>query len=196
MTFTVVRSEDPEDYFAPWQIHLDGAVFLDGIELEQEAKSICECLRLAPTRVPHPEKILHLKPPRFTPRPIKKLANGNWRFLGSHPLGGKQRGAVLLELALAVPILLMLLLGSLDLLLALAANGDVHALANAGAACIVTPSCGNAVSFVQGAAAGLSLNASQLTVSQNGNSVTVVYGYQPVGPVFPSVILSATATAP
>jgi hypothetical protein len=184
---SVVRSDDREWELSPWQILIDGVVFLNGIEFQKEAESVAEFLRTVPEAQPanlHPEKIISLG----------KRIPGMRLVRPARPLG--QRGSVLLEFALCLPVLMVLLLGSLDLLLCLTCNGDVHSLADAGAQCIVTPSCGNAVQYVQGAAAGLSLNPAQLTVSQSGNSITVSYGYQPVSFVFPAVNLSATATAP
>jgi hypothetical protein len=185
MTFSAVRSEDPRDYYAPWQVWIDGAPFVTGLELENEAIEIRNLLSHATPKVASKKK------PRFVPRQID-----GFKLISTRRLLNEQKGQALVEAAFALGILLMLLLGGLDLFFALTANGDVHSLANSGAQCVVTPNCGNAVAFVQNAAAGLSLNASQLTVTQNGNTITVAYAYQPIGPVFPSVNLAATATAP
>ncbi len=190
MIFSAVKSPQGERDYAPWCVFVDGHEIINGIENEAEAQSICELLRTAkPKTLPPPKP----KPPRFQPREIS-----GWKLLSTRRLireQPKERGQALLEFALCLPFILALLCGSLDLLLCLTANGDVHSLADSGAQCITRPSCGNAVQYVQGAAAGLSLNASQLTVTQNGNAVTVAYSYQPVSFVFPQVNLSATATA-
>lgn len=88
MTFTVVRSEDENDFFAPWQVLLDGEVFLSQIEFESEAESICDCLRLAPPVSPHPEKIVILNAKR-TPRFVPKKIEG-WKLLETRKLLNEQ----------------------------------------------------------------------------------------------------------
>jgi hypothetical protein len=87
--FTVVRSDNPDDYFAPWQVWLDGEMFLDGIELQQEAISICEVLRLVPPRAPHPQNIFVLKPPHKRPKFVPKKIEG-WKLTETRKLLNEQ----------------------------------------------------------------------------------------------------------
>lgn len=64
MTFTVIRTEDPQWETAPWQVLKNNEVFLDGLQLETEAREICRLLNQ-----PQP-KIIPIRKPRFTPRLI------------------------------------------------------------------------------------------------------------------------------
>ncbi|MFZ0520329.1 MAG: hypothetical protein WAL95_04865 [Candidatus Acidiferrales bacterium] len=84
MEFTVVKSEDENDRFAPWQVLIDGQEFLSGIELESEAWNICRVLELAPPATSHPEKIVMMnKRSRFIPKRIEKSKlEQTRRFLG------------------------------------------------------------------------------------------------------------------
>jgi hypothetical protein len=93
MEFTVVRSEDNNDRFAPWQIWLDNGngskLFLDGIEFEEEAKSICACLELAPPRVPFPQNIIILNAPDNRPKFVPKKIEG-WKLTETRKLLNEQ----------------------------------------------------------------------------------------------------------
>jgi hypothetical protein len=58
MIFSVVRTDDPEWETAPYQIFRDGVSFLEGIQLESEAQSLCDLLntplRVVPMIAPQP----------------------------------------------------------------------------------------------------------------------------------------------
>ena len=50
MIFSVRKSTDPDWQFAPYEILIDGEVFLNGLELEEEADDICRLLVDLPPR--------------------------------------------------------------------------------------------------------------------------------------------------
>ncbi len=55
MIYSVRKSTDPDWQFAPYEILIDGEVFLNGLELEEEADDICRLLvDLPPVHEPKP----------------------------------------------------------------------------------------------------------------------------------------------
>ena len=106
----------------------------------------------------------------------------------------KQRGAALIEFALVLPIFLLLVLGSMDLFFCEMAKANLSYITTQAANCSTQKGC-DVQGYVNSAAPGLSLSAKAITVTRSGNTVTLSTTYKPIGPVFPSVNLSATATA-
>ena len=94
MIFTVIRSMDPADSFAPYRIELEGALFITGIEVEAEAHDICRLLvgweaqqsaypqAVAPAESP---KVIPIRP-RFVPQVIEK-----WKLERMRELLSEQR---------------------------------------------------------------------------------------------------------
>lgn len=106
-----------------------------------------------------------------------------------------ERGQALVEAALVIPFLILLALGSMDLLRAETAKSNVNFLATQGAACAVKANCVVAAN-ISANATGLSMNQAQLSFTQPApNAVTVSYTFTPAGPFFPSITMQSTATA-
>ena len=105
-----------------------------------------------------------------------------------------QRGSILLEAALTFPLLIFLCLGFADLILAESAKNNVNYLAQNAANCSLQPSCSPSA-YVANAASGLSMNSANLSVTAGAGTATVSYTTTPIGPFFPSLNLSATASA-
>jgi hypothetical protein len=49
--FSISRSTDPAWETAPWIVLRDDVVFLDGIQLQTEAESVCELLNQPPLKI-------------------------------------------------------------------------------------------------------------------------------------------------
>jgi Flp pilus assembly protein TadG len=105
-----------------------------------------------------------------------------------------QRGAALLEFALIVPVFLLLILGAMDLLLCEMAKSNLSYITTQAANCAAKKGC-DVKGYVDSAAGGLSMDGKSISISQKGDTVTLSTHYNPIGPVFPSITLSATATA-
>jgi hypothetical protein len=115
---------------------------------------------------------------------------------GLRGLTKKQKGAVLIELAFALPIFMLFMLGALDLLLCVTQRGSVVFLTQQAAVCLQKVGC-DANVYIQNNAPALGLNMNYLTYTVSINQVQISYNYQPVGPVWPrNTVLSATATNP
>jgi hypothetical protein len=87
MIFSVRKSTDPDLVFAPYEILIDGEVFLNGLELEEEADDICRLLvDLPPLREAKP--ILSKHRPNVVPinTRLRWLAGGK----GGRRLAPKQ----------------------------------------------------------------------------------------------------------
>jgi Flp pilus assembly protein TadG len=106
----------------------------------------------------------------------------------------KQKGAVLIEAALIFPVFLFLILGAMDLSLCEMAKSNLGYIATQAANCAAKQGC-DVQGYINNAAPGLSLKAKTISVTQGGSTVTLSMTYQPIGPVFPAVPLSVTATA-
>ena len=109
-------------------------------------------------------------------------------------MDGKQKGTALVEFALVLPVFLLLVLGAMDLSFCQMAKSNLNYLATQAANCSAKKSC-NVQGYVNDSALGLSMNPKAITVTQEGDTVTLSTTYRPIGPVFPKVALSATATA-
>ena len=112
-----------------------------------------------------------------------------------------QRGSVLVEMALVLPILLLLVIGGIDLDLMVTAKSALNYVAGEAARCgaQVSPACSPSA-YVSQAAAGLGLNASKVSspppcVPGNPCMITLTYQWTPISPFFKSTTLSSTATA-
>ena len=159
MIFSAVKSPQGVRDYAPWCVFVDGREIINGIENEAEAQSIIQLLRTAkPKTLPPP------KPPRFQPRKIE-----GWKLISTRRLCSEQKGAVILELALCLPVVLLLLLGGLDL----------SRMANA-----------------KSNAAGFGMDPTAVSASAAGNTATIAYVWQPVGPFFSAATMQSTAVAP
>jgi hypothetical protein len=114
-----------------------------------------------------------------------------------------QRGSVLVEMAAAVIILSMLILGGLDLNLAAQSKGNLAYVCRETAQCVHDdPSgyCGqNPQGFAQSLADGIGLHApvtvTAASCGANCSTVTATMQTQPIGPFFPQLHFSVQATA-
>lgn len=147
MTFTVEHREDEDLPFAVLQ---DGKEFLTGFETEKQAADIAELLNSV----------------RVNPKLIP---------IGAAKQALRQRGSVLIEFALVLPVLLLLILGGFDLILAGNAKNNLDYVAEQTAKCMMhNPSnCPDPQSYASQLAAGIG----------------------PVSPFFPVLNLSATAVS-
>jgi Flp pilus assembly protein TadG len=121
---------------------------------------------------------------------------------------GRQHGQAMVEFAIMLPILLLLLLGGADLLMAIAAHQQVSYVAQETAQwCLAnvpigTP-CGAAAGQAQTFASQLGLmNSGKVAAASNGCtitpacvSITATYSFVPVFPFFPSFTMTSTAQA-
>jgi Flp pilus assembly protein TadG len=110
----------------------------------------------------------------------------------------REKGVGLVEFALILPVFLALILGGMDLFLCEMTKSNLSYIATQAANCGVT-GC-NVQNYVNTTAPGLSLNAKDITVTQSKPiqgeyKVTLDTTYKPIGPVFPTVALTASATA-
>jgi Flp pilus assembly protein TadG len=126
----------------------------------------------------------------------RSMLNGKPRAADGKRL--REKGIALMEFALILPIFLALILGGMDLFLCEMTKSNLNYIATQAANCGVT-GC-NVQNYVDNAASGLSLRAKNITVKQSVPAkgeymVTLDTTYKPVGPVFPSVALTASATA-
>jgi Flp pilus assembly protein TadG len=106
-----------------------------------------------------------------------------------------QRGAVILEAAFVVPLLLMLILGGLDLTLLARARSNVDWIARQAASCSATQGC-DVQALAASNAAGLSMPGALSVVINAPGAVTVTYSWAPVGPFLSATTLTATAEVP
>jgi hypothetical protein len=173
--FSVVKSTDVEWETAPYVIRKGDEVFLEGIQLRAEAEDICGLLN-------QPLKVV----PINTNRP-RWLPGGR---------GGRHReaGSILIEAAMLIPLFIFLFLSAADLILAETAKSNVGYLAQNAANCTLQPGC-NPAAYVSGAASGLSMNNTNLSVTAGKGTATVNYTTTPIGPFFPSLNLKSTAMA-
>jgi Flp pilus assembly protein TadG len=126
----------------------------------------------------------------------RSMLNGKPRAAEGKRL--RERGSAIVEFALILPLFLALILGGMDLFLCEMAKSNLSYIATQAANCGVT-GC-SVQSYVNTAAPGLSLNPKDITVKQSVPSkgeytVTLDTQYKPIGPVFPSVALTASATS-
>ena len=190
MILSVVYSSDERDRFAPYQILLNDQPFLDGIEFEAEAISICKMLDELPEVPPpaiRPKHLLTVVHPK--PHPLDPPA---W-----HDRWHRQRGSILIEAAIMIPLFLMLCFAGLDCLWAMQEKSTVVWLAQQAAACSVAtpPGACNPQTFVTNQAAGLGLTPARLTLTAASGSATVTYQTVPLSLFFPALTLTASATA-
>jgi Flp pilus assembly protein TadG len=114
-----------------------------------------------------------------------------------------QRGSVLVEIALVLPVLLLIVLGGIDLDLMVSAKSALNFVAGEAARCgAQVLGCSPSASAMNNAS-GLGLKASNVNVTSppcgppllNPCTVTVTYLWKPISPFFKSATLSSTATA-
>jgi hypothetical protein len=122
-----------------------------------------------------------------------------------------QRGSVLVEIALVLPVLLLIVLGGIDLDLMVTAKSALNYVASETARCMAqNSSCPS--NFPQTQAGGLGLNASHITPSSVPSTpcppapptpppvpcsvtVTVTYTWSPISPFFKAATLTSIATS-
>jgi Flp pilus assembly protein TadG len=109
------------------------------------------------------------------------------------------RGAVLLEVALTLPIFLLLILGGIDLNLMMSAKSSLDYVTVETARCVAeTPaSCPSPSAYAQTLAHGVGINgtlSATVSATSSGATVNTTYAWQPVSPFFRQVTLTATAT--
>jgi Flp pilus assembly protein TadG len=118
----------------------------------------------------------------------------------------RQAGQAMVEFAIMLPLLLLLLLGGADLLMAISAHQQVSYVAQETAQwCLVnvgvTTPCSAAPGQAQTFATQIGLiNASKMSATPNSCpfecvSVTATYSFVPVFPFFPSFTMTSTAQA-
>jgi hypothetical protein len=190
MKITIQKSDEPDRRFAPFDLLADNKVILRGLESREEAQSILDGLRHFKAKKPPPPK-----PPRFLPKKID-----GWKLLSTRKflsqLPKNQRGSVLLEFALCLPVLLLLILGGLDLSLLASAKSSTNYIATTTAACLArTPAnCASPQSYAQSLAQGLGLYGT-IAASGSYQALTVTYQWSPCSPFFSAATLTATASA-
>jgi hypothetical protein len=107
----------------------------------------------------------------------------------------RDKGVIMLEAAIVIPVLALTILGGFDLLSARSMKSNLDFLAREAAICAATAGC-DAQSYINGSAAGLSLDPARIGTKITGKSVTLSYPFNPVGPVIPSITLQSAATIP
>lgn len=133
--------------------------------------------------------------PRFQPKVIEGWKSIETRkFIREQPKD-KQRGSVLLEAALVIPLFCALIFMGLDCVWAMQEKSTMIWLASQAATCSTMPTSCSPATLVANDAAGMSLNAANLTLTMSGNTAMVSYVTTPLTPLFPSLTLTASATA-
>lgn len=113
----------------------------------------------------------------------------------------REGGSVILEFALLLPILLLLALGSFDLILAGTAKANLDYVAQQTANCAAhTPgNCPDLTTYANTLGAGMGMVTGPISVVQNTCqncvSLTLTTTTKPISPFFPQVNLSATAVS-
>jgi Flp pilus assembly protein TadG len=124
-----------------------------------------------------------------------------------------QRGSVLVEMAIVLPVLLLLILGGIDLDLMTTSKSGLNFVAGETARCMAqNPLCQGPATFAQQQATGLGLNGRLNAISIPPTpcpqlpsppppgptcsvTVTVTYGWTPLSPFFHPVTLTSVATS-
>ena len=113
----------------------------------------------------------------------------------------------MVEMALVLPVMLLLILGGIDLNLMASAKSSLNYVAGEAARCgaQIVPVCSPSV-YVSQAAPGLGLKASNVGppvtticgpgVPGTSCQVTLTYQWTPISPFFRTTTLTSTATAP
>jgi hypothetical protein len=108
----------------------------------------------------------------------------------------KQRGSILLELAFALPLLLLLVLGGLELSNLMLTRQNINYLAQAGARCAAQAGC-DVNNVVYQDAVGLGMDTAKLSWTQDATSLTVTFHYFPLSPYLTGEVdLQATVVTP
>jgi hypothetical protein len=123
-----------------------------------------------------------------------------------------QRGSVLVEMAIVLPVLLLLILGGIDLDLMTTSKSALNFVAGETARCMAeNPGCQGPTIFAQQQATGLGLNGVLRATAVPPNPcpqaanppvpppctsmVTVTYTWTPISPFFHTTTLTSVATA-
>jgi hypothetical protein len=107
-----------------------------------------------------------------------------------------QRGSILLEMALCIPVFLLLVLGGFDLVWCCRAKSNLDWIAQQAASCSAKTSC-DVNALVNKDANGLSLDSTKITrtFDPGAGTATLVYAYKAIGPFWPNLTLTSSATA-
>jgi hypothetical protein len=105
-----------------------------------------------------------------------------------------ERGSILVELALALPFILLLGLGSLDLCWDLTAKSNLNWIATQSASCTKNPSC-DPIQLAADNAGGLTMDTGALNVVVDGNTVTASYSAHGLVGFLPPINMQSSATA-
>ena len=119
----------------------------------------------------------------------------------------KQRGSVIVEMAVVLPVMLLLIIGGLDLTLMAQSKSNLNYVTGETARCMAQSCSGSAQAFAQQQAAGLGLHGNlSVTVTSSppcpqplGSppctaTVTAVNSWTPISPFFRSTTLTSVAT--
>lgn len=201
MTFSVKRSTDAQWETAPWIVLCDGRTYLNGIQEENEARAIVDLLNHATPQ------IIPMRPPsvfsgmRLVSSKLFATKRKGMRQTPDSPRDAKgkwihQRGSILLEFCLVLPIFLLLILGGFDLITLATAKSNVDWISQQVATCTKAATCPAAQVTAQSIAGGFGMNTAAVTATAAGNVATVGYLWQGISPFFSPTQLQSTATAP
>jgi hypothetical protein len=207
-TYTVSRSDDPGDELQPFLVLENFTPFLSGFEHEEEARSVCAflnagiVLRAHFSETPTPRwgkpPVKKGRLPRFMPKPIDPAKLHETRKLLNEQPRGKEKGSVLVEMALAMIVLLTVICGAFDMNQCASAKSSLTWLATSAASGLDSTPGFDLAGFCQANAVGVGLNSANLTCAASGpKSVTATYTYQALFFAWPpATTLTANATAP
>jgi len=105
-----------------------------------------------------------------------------------------QRGSVIVEFALALPIVILISLGAMDLCWDATAKQNLDYVAEQSALCTQKASC-DPTALAQSNVQGLTLNPANLTVTVDGNTVSATYQASGLTGFLPTITLTSKATA-
>lgn len=184
-SMSIVRSHLPEDQHAPFSIiDSTGRTICSGLQSETECERVIICVQEVAQQIATVTTVTDGNGKTFTAR----------KFV-SRPFVKAQRGSVLLELALAMPLILLIVIGGIDLHLLANCRSIVNYTSEECAIALQkspqTNAQGCAASLVQ----GLGLNPASVTASGSAAALTVSYAWTPISPFFKSAMVSATASA-
>ncbi len=108
----------------------------------------------------------------------------------------KQRGSVLVEMAVVLPVLLLLIIGGIDLSLLTRTKANLDFIAGETARCMARTLGCNAQTFAQQEASGLgmigTLTATATPLSGGQQQVKATYAWLPISPFIKPVTLTST----
>jgi hypothetical protein len=213
--FHVRKSRDLRQNFAPFSVacvssdapRLEGTLVC-GLESEAEAEAIIadlqgiiradaqrDAARIDSVEQPEPNRVVRID---SIGRPIHdhpRQSNGKWRTI--RRWDDRQRGAVLVEMAIALIVLLTVICGGFDMAMCASAKSSTAWIAREAANNLAMIPGYNVSGYAASAAAGVGLNPANLSCSPSGPAaVTCSYTYNALFFAWPPTLtLSATAVA-